>query len=298
MAISVFPTPVVSSLNASAITATAANTMYEALLSLDPAIYTVTCASATVTRFEFYSGASTLVTKGQTVSGTVSINVASSADRIRLWTDTGSNVVVTITKTASSLTNQFSGTLDTVTATGTYTGTSTSGFGYCVLVGGGGGGSSSVDNNSICGGGGGGGVAIKLLALTGSMAVTIGAAGANGAATGTAGGNSTFSTLTANGGSGGIRGAGGGTGGTATGGEYNLTGTSGGAGSNNGGGDANGGSPDSSVSKFAVATIGTGGSGASGEGDVGTGYGAGGGGGKGGNAGANGTAGVLYVLRF
>jgi hypothetical protein len=307
MAISVFPAPVTSSINASSITATAANTMYAALLALEPSIYTITCASSTIAKLEFYSGVNTLITSTETVSGTVTINLASTADRVRLWTDTGSSIVVTITKTAAALTNNFSGTLDTVTTVGssTYTGTSTSGYGYAILSGGGGSGGGST-GSARAGGGGAGGLAEKLVQLTGSMAVVIGAAGTAPAlnTNGNAGGQSTFAGMTCNGGSGG-GGAGstaGSAGGSATGGTYNQTG----AGGNNSGGGAGGegGNAPTPNYKFVATTIGTGGT-ASGNspspGNTGTGFGAGGSGGGfngSGAAGGAGRPGILYVLRF
>lgn len=283
MAITVFPAAVTSTLNASAITAVSANTMYEGRATFDSAIYTVTCASGVITNFQFFNG-TTSVLSSVTASGTVSINLASTADRVRLYTNTGSNTVVSITKTAAALTNQFSGTLDTVTTTGssTYTGTSTSGYGYAMIVGPGGG--SGGTSGSDGGGGGGGGVAGKFVVLTGSMAVVIGTAGA---ARTTAGGpSSTFAGMTATTGAGGVSGGGGagGVGGTGSGGDVSTTGTTG----LNGGTAATGGSP-SSTYPFVASTIGTGG----GYNSVGTGYGAGGGGG-----GVAGTQGVLYVLRF
>jgi hypothetical protein len=313
MAISVFPTPVASSINANSITATSANTLYQGLVSLDPAIYTITCATSTVAKIEFYSGAGTFITNAVTSSGTVTINLASSADRVRLWTDTGSNIVVTITKTASALTSNFSGTLDTVTATGTYTGTSTSGFGYAVLIGGGG--SGMVGYGGGGGGGGGGAIVEKVVALTGSMSVTIGA-GATGYTTAAGdvyapgGGSSAFAGMTAGGGSGAAGSSGdGGPGGSASGGTYNTTGTTG-SNRNNGIGGA-GASVIVPNYKFVASQPGTGGAGgatANAVGAAGTGYGSGGGGGGGqyapsgggnfaGNAGG-GRPGVLYVLRF
>ena len=42
MPIEVYPVPVASSINASSITATTSNTLYEGLVSLQPAIYTIT----------------------------------------------------------------------------------------------------------------------------------------------------------------------------------------------------------------------------------------------------------------
>jgi len=210
MAISVFPVPVTSSLNASAITAVSANTMYEGRATFDAAIYQITCASGTVTNFQFLSNTSTIITSGVTVSGTVSINLASTADRIRLWTDTGSNIVVTITKTAAALTNQFSGTLDTITTNGTYTGTSTSGYGYALVSGGGGGGGGgkSTADPGVGGGtgGNGGNVTTGLIALTGSISVSLGTGGAGGTAnnSGATGGTTTFGALSATGGTGGV----------------------------------------------------------------------------------------------
>jgi hypothetical protein len=327
MAISVFPAPVTSSLNANAITAAAANTVYQATLVFDPAIYTITCASGTITNFQLWNG-STLVLSSVTASGTVAINLASAADRIRLWTNTGTNVVVTITKTASALTDNWSGTLDTITTLGssTYTGTSTSGKAYAVLVGGGGGGGKRFNGAQ---GGGSGAVCTKLVTLTGSMAVVIGAGGAGTTtlnANGTSGGSSTFDGMTAGGGAGGaITGGGVDTpvaSGTATGGDFNSNGapttftpfgnvgtstttnypfiaapgTTGAGGFGlSGDGGLGGGSG-----------IGTGGRGGSSNtstnGANGTGYGSGGGGGGGGASvatnGGNGAQGVLYVLKF
>lgn len=309
MAISVFPAPVISTLNASAITAATANVVYEGRATFSPAIYQITCASGVDTNFEFYSGATTLVTSGVTVSGIVSINLASAADRIRLWTNTGTNTVITITRTASNLTNQFSGTLDTITTLGssTYTGTSASGFAYAVIVGGGGGGGSNNPGSGQNGGSGGGagGAAARVVTLTGSMPVTIGAGGAAGVnGNGGAGGTSTFAGMTANGGAGGIRGAASFfgnpaavLGGTATGGAFNDAG---------GDGFKSGGSPFTRY-RFITSSIGSGGGWGSGHpnntpGGNGTGYGAGGGGGPYDASpsvnGGSGSQGVLYVLRF
>jgi hypothetical protein len=318
MASAVFPAPVTSSLNASAITATAANTLYEGRATFDSGVYTITCASGTVANFEFFSNANTAITSGSTTSGTVAINLASTADRVRIWTDTGTSIVVTITKTAAALTNQFSGTLDTVTTVGnsTYTGTSTSGYGYAVLVGGGG--SGAGGNVSTGSGGGSGAICSKIVTLTGSMAVTIGAGGtapATASSNGNAGGASTFDGMSAGGGAGGGA-SGAAAGGTATGGTYNATGGASSTANTNGAGGAVG-----SVYKFVVTgTTGGGGSKGGGTGVNGGGSGIGTGGtfvatdtavtaatgyGSGG-AGANGTAvlggvgrpGVLYVLRF
>jgi hypothetical protein len=311
MAISVFPTAVTSSssINANSVTAASPNVLYEGRLTLEPAIYQITCASGTIANIQFLSSPNTVITSSVTSSGTVTLNLGNTVDRVRVWTNTGSNIVVTITKIANSLTNQFSGTLDTITASGTYTGTSTSGYAYAVLVGGGGGGGGGGQFNRGIGGASGG-ICGKIVTLTGSMEVVIGSGGLAGAPGGNAtnAGASTFDGMTAGGGTGGL-----GNnystltiGGTATGGTFNVTGGAGGSDSVNptaavspypfvingstGGGQYGGGGP------LAGSGIGTGGTGAS---MNATGYGSGGssaydqyGGG------GNGAPGVLYVLRF
>jgi len=126
------------------------------------------------------------------------------------------------------------------TAGGTYTRPAGLRFAKVTLLagGGGGGGAAATSSGFSAGGGGGaGGMSIRWLAASAIGAtetVTIGAAGAgaNGNASGTAGGNSAFgSLLTANGGSGGgsgtegvAMGYSGGAGGTASSGDINLTG--------------------------------------------------------------------------
>jgi hypothetical protein len=291
-----------TSSTASSITCTSANTMYEAGIDLQPAIYTITCVSSTIATAEIYSGPGTLITTATTLSGTVTINLASSADRVRVFTDTGSNVVVTFNKIAAALTDRFSGTLDTITSSGTYTGTSSSGYGYVVLVGGGGGGASNGGGTAGYTGGSGGasGSASKLIQLTGSMPVTIGGGGSGTISNGSAGTLSSFSGMVANGGSGGSVGGGsggaGGSGGTATGGTYNATGGSG----QNGAyfSRATGGSP-STVYKFVKNPIGEGGGGAfESPGGNASGNGAGGGNSGYGSLPGNGSGGALLVLRF
>ena len=307
MAISVFPASVTSSLNADAITAVSANVLYEGRKTFDPAIYQITCASGTITNFQFLSNASTIITSGVTSSGTVSINLASTADRIRLWTNTGSNIVVTITKTASALTNNFSGTLDTISTVGTstYTGTSTSGFGYVVVCGSGGGGGGGANDGNGAGGGGSGSAAIGIVQLTGSISVTIPAGGNGGTAqnNGSNGGTTTFGSITASGGSFGERNV---TGGTNVSGGAGGT-TNGGGGSGNSGQNGGAGGRATNLYPFItsstlIGTAGTGGVALGGAGGAGT-LSAGGGGGAGANgagggAGGAGGAGVVYVLRF
>ena len=135
MAISVFPAPVTSTLTASSITCASPVTLYGAPVSLQPAIYTITCVNTTVAKVEFKNSLTNIIATATTISGTVTLNLSTAADRVVVWTNTGTDVVVTITQTAAALTNNLSGTLDTITATGTYTGTSTSGYAYVAIVG-------------------------------------------------------------------------------------------------------------------------------------------------------------------
>lgn len=60
MAISVFPAPVTTSvastLNVNTFTIATANTINQGSVSLDPAIYTITCVNTIITTIEFYFG--------------------------------------------------------------------------------------------------------------------------------------------------------------------------------------------------------------------------------------------------
>jgi hypothetical protein len=342
MSISIFPTPTLSipsSLPASTFTVPSANTAYQAIYNFEVAVYTITCVSGTVATIEFYNGPTTFIGRAVTVSGTVTFNLATAADRVRLFTDTGSNILLTFTKTSVALPGTaISGPVDTITATGTYTGTSTSGFGYVLAVGGGGAGGAGAGSSTggAGGGGGAGGIGGKVFALTGSIPVTIGAAGAINAG---AGGTTTFGDMSAGGGGGGLNnfndgytsrpgGAGGGT----TNAVFSATPAAGGTGgapccyqgiSDNTGpgvaitspyqfvktgstGSGGGGRAYSGAGGAGQGSgIGTGGNGGSSggggtNGSNGTGFGAGGGGGGSNPArnGGAGTQGVVYVLKF
>ena len=93
---------------------------------------------------------------------------------------------------------------------------------------GGGGYGDNVNDNIVGRGGGGGGYASATLTVTGGQVInlTIGTGGNGGSPTGANGGNTTFSTLTANGGQGGDISSGG-LGGTASGGTTNISGGNG-----------------------------------------------------------------------
>jgi hypothetical protein len=310
MAISVLPAVSGAVDTAFSITAVSPNVLYGATKTFPSGIYTITCVSTTVTTIEFYSDEQTSIIQTQTVSGTSTINLASTATKVKLSTDTGTDVVVTIERTAGSITNEISGTLDTITESGTYTANSASGYALVGVVGAGGGGGSGPAGGSTYGGGSGGSGGIKtgVLPLTGNISVTIGTAGNGGAtntagpgAAGNAGNATTFGNFTANGGGGG----GGGT--NNTGGAAGAAGTPGGAAGVAGNQNATryGGVPTMIWTALATNPIGNGGSGGAYNTSptAGTGYGAGGPASLGSGAndattGRAGRPGVVYVLRY
>jgi hypothetical protein len=307
MASSVFPVAT-SSFNAVvpySITATAPFTLYGGSYAAAAGTYTVTCTASTITKIYFFLG-NTLVTTASTSSGTVTVNLATPADRVRLFTDTGTSILVTITQTGNAVVSNISGVLDTLTGSGTYTTTSTSGLAYAILIGGGGGGGglNNILNGAASAGGGAGGISEKLIELTGNLPYVVAGSVAR-QITNTA---STFAGMTANGGSGSIQGGNFGAGGTATGGDFNTTGASGAnsVSSNGGTGGVRVAPPNFKFVNNSAGTGGTGGPYAGGAGSAGTAGALGNGGGGGGEAGGGnnngsggaGGAGVLYVLRF
>ena len=300
MAIQVFPTPSAVA-DAYTITATTANVLYAFTTPLEVGVYTITCPTTVVTKVYFYNGAATSFADVSTASGTVDYNLATQPTEVALFTSAGTNVPVTFTYKAEPITTVTSGTLDTLTNTQTYTQT---GPVFAIIVGGGGGGAGNRQAN-IGGydgsGGASGGVQGIEAYLTGSTTVTIGAAGNGGtAASGNAGGATTFGNTTSNGGGGGS--------------PYGASSTAG-----TPGGASNGSTSTASIYTFVVSgTTGGGGSGGSGLGrgsgigtggnggnnnnaNAGSGFGSGGGGARD-NANADavgkaGTPGVVYVVR-
>lgn len=322
MSVNVFPTPVTTFGKNFNITVPNANTLYAATTNIVAGLYRVTCASGTITNLAFFDG-STLLGTATTSSGTVDFNLGTKATKITVYTNTGSNIIVTATFLAEAIAINASGTLDTLTTTQTYTQT---GPAYVVVVGGGGGGGSS-NAGGAGGGGGSGGVNSGYILLTGSTSVTIGAfgvgspSGTNG--TGTTGGTTTIGSISATGGTGGAYGgdpsnnSGGGAGGTPGGGAGGGAQSDGNPGQNGtassaptflfvktgttGGGGGGGQTATSSGAGSGIGTGGRGGRGTYGAElpTAGTGYGAGGGGAGRfySGAGANGAPGVVYVLR-
>lgn len=82
--------------------APAPNTLYSSLYSHQAGLYTITCPSSTIaTLFFYYQG--NLVTSVQTSAGSVIANVATQADEIRYYTNTGTNIQIVVTLTGNNL---------------------------------------------------------------------------------------------------------------------------------------------------------------------------------------------------
>jgi hypothetical protein len=312
MAISVFPTPISSTSTAWSVTAGATGTLYQATYNFLPSVYRITCVSGTNATIQFFSG-TTLITSAVTSSGTIDVNLGTAATNIKYYINTGTNVLITITLLSSALsTSSFSGTLETLTTTQTYTQT---GGAYVVVVGGGGGGGAYTTNDPDyrASGGGSGGVTSDFISLSGNTSVVIGAqgnagiGGTNNAQDGNAAGATSFGSLTANGGAGGPAGGsssatpggtpGGGAGGQ---GKYWVTNDPQGQASSSPlysfvkSGTTGGGAGSSTVTSNSVGSgIGSG----SATNNAASGYGAGGRGGRGNNA-TSGTQGVVYLMRL
>lgn len=325
MAISVFPEPVSSaSTDGVSFTIPAEATQYKLAYTFPAGIYSITTSPTTSQVFIEFNIAG-VITSATTVSGSISVNLASECSEVYVSgiPSFTANTLITIDKTGENISGtEITGTLDTLTTSGTYNQT---GKLYVVAVGGGGGGGAS--GNYGGGGGGSGGVASKMVFTNTATSYTIGTSGnggakgntANNGAPGNAGNVTNFGNLlTANGGGGGA------TGNTGAGG---AAGTPGGGAGSSGvlNGDASNASSSTKIGQSVKSgTTGGGGGGSSangigaggGDGGIGTGgsggnnntapgngsgYGSGGGGGRGGAStthdGGNGAPGVIYVLR-
>jgi len=305
--------------NAKSYTVPTALKKYKITSTFDPAVYNIaTSPSTSEATISFWNSSTNSYTDVTTNGGTIDYNLATGVTEIWMSINTGSNVVVTITTKASSLSGaEFSGTLDTITSTSTYNQT---GRVYVLAFGGGGGGGRGGaeqfggGGTAHGGGGGAGGMAYGIFYLNSSTSIQIGSGGAgalastSGGSTGGTGGTTNFGNLlSAGGANGGNPGTDSGSGVGGAGGNGSGPGGRGSSSANVG----NNGSPSGVVTPTitngttgggggggglsgAGSGIGTGGS----SGLSGTGYAAGGGGGNyRGNPGGSGTAGVVYVLR-
>lgn len=195
--------PVVTSsggVNTTYWTVTNQRKQYQSAVNLSAGIYQITTYPANnIAYVTFLDANNATLVSTNTVSGTVSVSIASTAKKIVYWTNGADNVLMGITQTGNSgtLTTISGGTLDTITSSGTY---SQTGSLFVVCVGGGGGGAGG--NGYAGAGGGGGGIFGGFVTTTSPTAVTIGAGGIGGNNDqATSGGNTSFGTyFTAGGG--------------------------------------------------------------------------------------------------
>ena len=213
MAISVFPQPVSSaSTDGVSFTIPAEATQYKLAATFPAGIYTIT-TSPTTSQVLVEFNIAGVITSATTVSGNIGVNLASECSEVYVSgiLPFTANTLVTLDKTGENISGTaITGTLDTLTTSGTYNQT---GRLYVVAVGGGGGGGAS--GNYGGGGGGSGGVASKMVFTNTATSYTVGTAGNGGlkgatkgeAGPGNAGNATSFGNLlTANGGSGGATG--------------------------------------------------------------------------------------------
>jgi hypothetical protein len=310
--------------SAFAISIETANTAQKVTRTVASGVYTISVSPTTSTAFvEFISG-TTYIGNTTTISGSVTFNLGTAADKVFIQSSGASDVVTVNLVASAPVYENISGTLDTITASGTY---SQTGLLWVMAIGAGGGAGGGNGGGYIGGSGGGaGGMAIYYGNVAAPTAVTIGAIGTGGSngASGTAGGTTSFGSLAVA--TGGAAGRGGSVG--------NPTDTAGGVGTTGntlitGGFGGGNNIPAATVNKFlAIKTgtyggggrgrhggswgesagagdggIGTGGAGGgnNNNGSAATGYGsgggAGGGNGSGTSNGGNGSPGVIYVLR-
>jgi hypothetical protein len=65
-------------------------------VSLDAGIYTITCTSSTNATVDFYTNSTTVLTSATTVTGSITVNLASAVTKIGVYINTGTNVTVNI----------------------------------------------------------------------------------------------------------------------------------------------------------------------------------------------------------
>lgn len=292
---------------------------YDIPVSLSPGLYGITTSASTTFWAYLYRGNTLVTTLTTNSSGILDFVLGESVTSMVYYITTGSNIQIKFERKYYALpTGAVSGTLDTITSSGTYTQT---GRALVTVIAGGQAGADGqvcVGCNAIGGGKGGnsgGVVGPTPVELTGSIAVTIGAGGLRSSGSAALGGSTSFGTITATS-------AGAGSGGSANPGvaAWNAAGGTSIAtppvnGNNTTGGGGNSGwwyeyywAANAGVG--GGSGVGTGGTGGTSDhnaptnGGNGTGYGAGGGGGGSrrttGSAGigGNATAGVVYVLRY
>jgi hypothetical protein len=305
MATSQYPeSPLPPSTVANIFTATSPGTLYTSNVSLVVGTYEITCISTTIAYVVFFDATGAIIGSTNTTSGIVQFNLATAATKIQYYTNTGSLINVSIALTGiGALFSEVSGTLDTITTSGTYT---TTGNLWVMCIGGGGSGGSGSNAGTARGlGGSAGGISSALINTTTSTTVTIGAKGATQTGNfvaGNAGGSTTFGAF--------VTGAGGAGGGTGSGSNPSGNGVAtfpeaqfiknGSIGSGGNGGSEAAATAGGTGAGSGIGTGGNGGTaGGPRNGTEATGQGSGGGGGAapGQGHGGAGSDGVIYILR-
>jgi hypothetical protein len=287
---------------------------YKLSRNFDAGVYSITTSPSTSNAtISFFDSNEAINLTTQTTSGSLTYSLASEKPGAYISVDSDASTLVIFELTSINLvSNSISGTVDTITSSGTYNST---GKLYVLAVGGGGAGQCGFASGNYAGGrGGNGGASTSSIIYTNTpTSITIGSGGnLNTAqqnrtigALGNAGGTTSFGNLvTAVGGFTEVGGSGSYTASQPEVINYALDVY---AGNNGGGGSGSGDAPYPPViangTGSGIGTGGTGGAMVGGDASAATGYGAGGGGGAGirsGNAAGKptaGTAGVVYVLR-
>lgn len=315
MPISVFPEPS-NAVDLSEITKTQKvitvpdnATAKTATVNFTPGVYTISCTSTTVATISFYDSSYTLIGTSTTTSGSVIVNLATTATRVLCSINTGTNIAINFVVTGATVTTA-SGTLDSISASGSYVVANTC-LAYLVAVGGGAGGKSGESGYYGGDGAPSGGVtnlgpvilaAGTYTATIGNGSAAIGISGpwnASGSTTLTLNGTTIISadgvangySTPTGGGNGGNRSAGNGGSSAAT---PTLLKSVAGSGATTGGG---GGGQDNGFNGGqggGNSGLGRGGN----AGSAGTAFGGGGGGGNRGGGGSPGAAGGILVMRY
>ena len=212
MANAIFPTPAVNTTPGSAYTVPLAQTIYElAGKTLSSGVYTIT-TFPTTSQVTVTFANSTQTFSTTTIDGIVVTSLAFEPSNTFVRTDTGTSVLVSLTRTANALSaGGLSGTLDTITTSGTYN--QTGKLFVVAIAGGEGGGSGGANGVASWTGdeyGGGNGGTSGAWAVYGpgfvntAQTITIGTGGngqaaltgnATGITRGNAGGTTSFGSL-------------------------------------------------------------------------------------------------------
>lgn len=184
MAISVFPIAETGGLQAYSVATTTANIQKSVTIDLDPGIYQVSVSpTSSIGIIQFFNG-STYIGQTTTVSGIINYNLATAANRIMVQSNAVDDVVTISLAANLVVSNTISGTLDTISTSGTY---SQTGLLWVLALGGGGGGGGGKNGYQAASSGGSSGVMSMFYGnVNSSTSVTIGTGG-NGSAPNTGG---------------------------------------------------------------------------------------------------------------